>query len=452
MNRSTLHFRLSAAAVISIVLALTLSGFFLTFLFERHVLRRVDQELSVVIKQLVSSLEIGVTGTPELATPLSDPRFERPLSGLYWQVEAPSGVVLRSRSLWAQSLKLPGFDATGATPKRLEVAAPDEGLAIARVRKVFIETSSGDRVFRLAAAINKSEIDKARNAFTWDLALAMALLALALITASFVQIIVGLRPLKQITQRINDIRTGSAARLEGAFPGEVQSLVGEVNALLSANDKSVQRARDSAADLAHGLKTPLAVLHAEGLSLAERDHTAAANEIARQVDQMRERIERHLVTVRLRGPAGASAGRTDVAPVFVKLVKAMQTMPRGEKINWKCDIPAKCTVPMDPQDFMEVFGNLLDNARKWARRDVQIGARELEQAVKIVIADDGPGVPDAKLGEIMQRGNRLDEQKTGAGLGLSIAQRLLEAYDATLVIENMPGGGVRLTVQIQKSR
>lgn len=450
MNRSTLHFRLSAAAVISVVLALTLSGFFLTLLFERHVLRRVDQELSVIIKQLVSSLEIGASGTPELATPLSDPRFERPLSGLYWQVETPDGVVLRSRSLWAQALALPGFTETGATPKRFQVAAPGEGTVVARVRKIFIETTSGDRVLRLTVAMNKSEIDKARNAFTWDLAMAMGLLALALIAASFAQIIIGLRPLKQIRERINDIRTGSTAQLEGDFPGEVQSLVGEVNALLSANDKSVQRARDSAADLAHGLKTPLAVLHAEGLSLAERDLPEAAEEIARQVDQMRDRIERHLVTVRLRGSAGGSAGRTDFAPVFDKLVNAMRTMPRGETINWKCDVPAKCIVPMDAQDFMEVFGNLLDNARKWARHEVKIWVVERDHVVEILIADDGPGVPDEKLVEIMQRGSRLDEQKTGAGLGLSIAQRLLEAYDASLAIENAPDGGVRLTVSIPR--
>ncbi len=451
MSCSTLHFRLSTAAVVSILLALTLSGFFLTLLFERHVLRRVDQELSVVIKQLVTSLETGATGAPELATPLSDPRFERPLSGLYWQVESPSGVVLRSRSLWAQSLVLPAFDTTGATPKRFQIDGPDEGVVVARSRKIFIETTTGDRVFRLTAAINKAEIDTARNAFTWDLALALGLLALALIAAAFVQIFVGLRPLKQIRERINDIRTGSTARLEGAFPGEVQSLVGEVNALLSANDKSVQRARDSAADLAHGLKTPLAVLHAESLSLVEREQPEAADEIARQVEQMRERIDRHLVTVRLRGSGGGSAGRTDVAPTLDKLVKAMQTMPLGEQIDWRRDVPEGCIVPMDSQDFMEVFGNLLDNARKWARSGVQISAVERDHAVDIVIADDGPGVPGAMLGKIMQRGGRLDEQKAGAGLGLPIAQRLLEAYDATLVIENAQGGGVRLTVHIPRS-
>lgn len=448
MNRSSLNFRLSAAAVVSIIVALTLSGFFLTLLFERHVLRRVDQELSVVIKQLAAALEVGADNRPVLASPLSDPRFERPLSGLYWQVESPQGVELRSRSLWAQSLALPAFSATASPPGRYQLPAPDDGVVIARARTIFLETGAGDRAFRLAAAVNRSEVDAARSAFTRDLVIALGLLAVALIAAAIVQIFVGLRPLKQIRERINAVRTGSADRLAGAYPSEVQLLVGEVNALLSANDKAVQRARDSAADLAHGLKTPLAVLHAESIALTDRDQPETAQEIASQVERMRDRIERHLAVVRMRGPGGGAVGRTPVAASFDKLVKAMRTMPRGEEIDWIVDVPTSCIVPIDSEDFMEVFGNLLDNARKWTSRTVRINAATTGNLVEITIADDGPGVPDAKLEDIQQRGRRLDERKTGAGLGLAIAKRLLDAYDATLAAANEAGGGVRITVTI----
>ncbi len=450
MNWSSLNARLSVAAIVSIVFALSLSGFFLAVLFERHVLRRVDQELSVIIKQLATTLEIGEGGKPALATPLTDPRFERPLSGLYWQIETPEGVVLRSRSLWAQSLALPAFDKTKSTPARYEFVGPDGSIVIGRARAILLETPAGDRALRLAAALRRTEIDKARAEFTRDLIIALSLLAGALIVAAFIQIFVGLRPLKQIRERINDVRTGSSAKLEGAFPGEVQSLVEEVNALLSANDKAVQRARDSAADLAHGLKTPLAVLHAESHSLAERDQTQAANEIATQIEHMRERIERHLAVVRLRGSGGGGARGTDVSSALDRLIKAMQTMPRGDQISWQHDVPAGLMVPIDDQDFLEVFGNLLDNARKWAQRDVRISSESNTTAVEITITDDGPGVPAAKLNEIMQRGQRLDEDRTGAGLGLPIAKRLLNAYGATLTAANEPTGGVCITVEIPR--
>ena len=268
MNRSSLHVRLSAAAAISIICALSLSGFFLMLLFERHVLRRVDKELSVYVKQLASALEIDSNGKPSLAIKLAEPRFQRPLSGLYWQIDGESSVALRSRSLWDQSLNLPPFNAKDRTPLRHEIEGPDKERLIVRARTVFMETQQGDRAFRLAAAIDQNEVISARTDFTRELVFALALLAIFLLVAAWLQIFFGLRPLKQIRQRINDVRTGLAARLEGRYPEEVQLLVGEVNALLSANDKAVARARDSAADLAHGLKTPLAVLQAESRTLS----------------------------------------------------------------------------------------------------------------------------------------------------------------------------------------
>jgi len=451
MNRSSLHVRLSAAAAISIICALSLSGFFLMLLFERHVLRRVDKELSVYVKQLASALEIDPNGKPSLAIHLAEPRFQRPLSGLYWQIESQNAIVLRSRSLWDQSLNLPPFNAKDRIPLRHEIEGPDKERLIVRARTIFLETPEGDRAFRLAAAIDRNEVISARTNFTRELVFALGLLALFLLLAAWLQIFFGLRPLKQIRQRINDVRTGLAARLEGRYPEEVQLLVDEVNALLSANDKAIARARDSAADLAHGLKTPLAVLQAESRTLTERQQTESADEIAAQVEQMRTRIEHHLAIVRMRGSKGGKAGSTEAASGFEKIKKAMIYMPRGQDIKWQMDVPAGLNVAIDSQDFFEVFGNLLDNARKWASGVVIIRGQETKDAVVLTIIDDGPGVPDELIAEIQKRGRRLDEQKTGAGLGLSIAKKVLEAYEAKLSIKNIKDGGVRVSVTIPKS-
>ncbi len=450
MNRSSLRIRLSAAAAISIIGALTLSGFFLTLLFERHLMRRVDKELSVYVKQLAASLEVDADGSTTLTNQPADPRFRRPLSGLYWQIETEDNVILRSRSLWDQQLKLPRFDPKQTKPIQIEIKGPDAKRLIVRARTVFLETSEGDHAFRLVSAIDRNELETARADFTRDLVTALGLLAAILILASWLQIFFGLRPLKQIRQRIHDVRTGLAARLEGNYPDEVQLLVSEVNALLSANDKAVARARDNAADLAHGLKTPLAVLQAESRTLAERQQKESATEIAAQVEQMHARIENHLAMVRLRGPSGGTSGHTDAQTGFEKIKKAMIYMPRGQDISWKMDVPSGLTVAMDTQDFFEVFGNLLDNARKWAKSEVTIKGKDEGASVILCISDDGPGVPEDLISEIQKRGRRLDEQKTGAGLGLSIAKKVLEAYGATLSIRNRKVGGVSISISIPK--
>ncbi len=467
MSRWSLHVRLSVAALISIIGAFTVSGLFLTLLFERHVIRGVDRELSVYIKQLAAALEIGTDGKPLLINKLADPRFQKPLSGLYWQIEDDKQPVLQSRSLWDQSLTLPRFKLKHAAPSRPlpmrhEITGPEGETLIIRARTIFLETPKGDRPFRLAAAINKTGIDTALTQFSHDLIAALSLLALALLVAAWWQIHVGLRPLQQIRQRLNDIRSGGAAKLEGRFPEEVQLLVGEVNALLSANDKAVRRARDSAADLAHGLKTPLAVLAAESRTLAERQQSDSALEITTQVEQMRQRIERHLTLVRMRGKGGGAIGRLSARTSLEKIIKAMKVMPKGEDIDWQINVAQDLNVAMDSQDFFEVFGNLLDNARKWANGRVTISGHmqtapkgqnnndgaDQARVVVLAIEDDGPGVPAELIEKIIERGQRLDEHKTGAGLGLSIAKKILEVYGARLELENREAGGVRISILI----
>ena len=450
MKRSSLHLRLTGAALVSIIAALTISGLFLSFLFERHVIRRVDTELSVYIKQLAATLEVGPDGKPVLVNAPADPRFQKPLSGLYWQIDDDKKPVLHSRSLWDQTLALPAFNVKQPSPVRHEISGLEKEILIARTRVIFLETSAGDRPFRLSAAINKDEILAAKAQFSQDLMIALGLLALVLLGAAWLQIHIGLAPLKQIGQRINAIRNGETELLEGEFPIEVQLLVVEVNALLVANNTAVKRARDSAADLAHGLKTPLAVLQAESHSLAEHQQIEAASEVADQVEQMRQRIERHLAIVRMRGQGGGSPGRTNARNGFEKIVKAMRFMPQGEDLIWSIEVSNDLALPMDNQDFFEVFGNLLDNARQWAKSEVVIAAQMRDDQIMLTISDNGPGVPDDKIGKVLMRGQRLDEQKHGTGLGLSIAQKVLEIYGAQLQMTNQEAGGAVICITIPR--
>lgn len=453
MRLTSLRLRLAAAAGLAILAALTLSGVFLNLLFQRHVERRVESELSVHVKQLAALIEIAADGSVELASPLADPRFERPLSGLYWQVDGLSGPGLRSRSLFDQALALPELSPIATDARLSEAVGPDGETLLTLSRVVFLAAPGGaDTPLRLTAAVDQAEIREAQRAFALELLLAFSLLALALLAASIFQILVGLRPLRVLQRKVRAIRGGEAERLEGEYPSEVRLLVDEMNALLDANDKMIERAREGAADLAHGLKTPLAVLQAESRKLAEEGRAAEAAEIADQIAAMRDRVERHLAVVRMRGPGGGRAGRTDLRASFEKLIRAMQVMPRGEAIDWRLDVSEEIVAaPIDTQDFFEVFGNLLDNARKWAASAVEIRIARGPAGWTIAIADDGPGVPEKAIGEILKRGGRLDERRTGAGLGLSIAARVLEAYGGALTVSNRSraeGGGALVVVSI----
>ena len=316
---TSLRLRLAAGAGLAIVAALTLSGVFLNRLFERYVERRVESELSVYVKQLAAVVEITGRDRAGLIAPLADPHFQRPLSGLYWQVESESGVLLLSRSLVEQPLPSPPFKAVSATT-RSAPEGPDGETLLAVSRVVFLRgPSGGDVALRLTAAQDQAEIRQAQRAFAFELFVAFALLALALLSASTAQILVGLSPLRVLKRKVNAIRTGEAARLTGDYPIEVRLLVDEMNALLDANDKIVDRARDGAADLAHGLKTPLAVLLAESRKLGAQGHDSAAAEIVEQAQSIAACEEDDDVSMPLfpAGPPSTPGGLTAIQAAMI---------------------------------------------------------------------------------------------------------------------------------------
>ena len=447
----SIRWRLAIAATLSIIAALTLAGFFLLVLFERHVARRVDHELSAYTKQLAASLTFDSGGRAELATDLADPRFQQPFSGLYWQIAEAGKSVFASRSLWNHTLATKAVVTAGSEPAAEPSTGPDGETLVVFHRPIVLEANGRDRAMVLTAALNRSEIIGARNAFLRELAFALGALAAVLIAAAWLQIIVGLRPLNLIRRRINTIRQGEDTRLSGDFPSEVAPLVTELNALLDAQEQAVTRARYSAADLAHGLKTPLAVLQAEGRALREQDMTAPADEIEQQVEQMRRRVERHLAIARLRGPSGSITSRVELAETVSGLVKAMRHMPRGDQLMWTVAIPDSADCAMDREDFLEAFGNILDNARKWAGREVIIDAEQGDGRVAIAITDDGPGVPEADREQVFERGRRLDTQHQGSGLGLAIAREIITAYGGQLSLDNQDGGGLKVVVALPAS-
>ncbi|WP_374309629.1 sensor histidine kinase [Dongia sp.] len=443
MSGRSLRLRLLLAAAISVSLALVLAGFGLVALFDRHVERRVNAELHTFVNQIAAGVDFAVGGLPQLNRPLADPRFERPYGGLYWQIVDEAGDAQRSRSLWDYVLQLPAPAEESGRPQRYEIAGPQGKMLHVYERRIVFPAASGERTLRIVVAVDQHELDNARDEFVEDIAPALIILALVLVAAAWVQVNVGLKPLEAVRQGVAAIRTQRARRLEPDFPDEIMPLVNEVNELLDAQDRTVERARMRAADLAHGLKTPLTVLANDAEKLRRKGEGDMAREIEELVRAMQRHVDHELARVRVAAHSRRQAAAADLGKVLRGIVETIRRTPQGEKLSWEVSgAETSAIVAVDAHDLAEMLGNLVDNAAKWASGHVAIRiGREGGMAVA-TIRDDGPGVPAAATEALGRRGLRLDEAVAGTGLGLAIVRELLDAYGGSLTLANAPEGGL----------
>ena len=449
MSGRSLRLRLFIVSVMSIGLALVIAGFGLVELFGRHVERRARAELKTYIHQLAGSLTIADDGSVTLPVALADPRFGRVFGGLYWQVqEEGGGLILRSRSLWDHVLPLPADRLEPGDVHSHILAGPQEPELLVQEQRVIYKTLGGARPMRFAVALDRRDIEAARAEFAGEILPALSLLGLILISAAWIQVSLGLRPLEAVRRGVNSIRSRQQRRLEGRFPDEVMPLVAEVNDLLEAQDSAIERARMRAGDLAHGLKTPLTVLAGDARKLREKGDVEMADEIEDLARSMQRHIDHELARTRVAFESRRGGIVADLVAITNRLAGAIRRTPRGEVLEWKLDLPAALPVAVDPGDLTEVMGNLLDNAVKWAQSRVTVVIEREDGAVTVVVFDDGEGAPTTQIGELGQRGRRLDERVPGTGLGLAIVKEILEAYGGELELRNQPGGGFAAAARI----
>ncbi|MGD0640530.1 MAG: HAMP domain-containing sensor histidine kinase [Roseiarcus sp.] len=445
MTANSIRWRLAALAAFSIVVALTVACASVAWIFERHMERRVGYELGIRLDELLGAFTLE-GGEPKLQRALSDPLYEQPLSGSYWQISDETGPVLESRSLWDQSLALPSEETAEASA--FEIRWPDGTTLYAMDRQVDLDNEGRPRTFRLAVALNHADIDLMNRAFIGDVVKALVAIGFALFAGSWLQIKLGLRPLAQLQRSLAAIRKGRASRLPGDFPSEVAPLAQEFNTLLFRHADSLRKARERAGSLAHGLKTPLTILSAEASALDDRGIHDASDVLREQLGHMRRHVERELARARSHGSAAPGELHTDAKLSVARLMDLMRRMPRGADLDFVNALPEGLSLPIDPDDFGEIVGNLLDNARKYAQGTVTVAAANVRGRPAIVIDDDGPGIPAHLRERLTERGERADEQAEGAGLGLAIVRDLLADYGTDLAIEDSATGGCRIALML----
>ncbi|MCQ3943742.1 MAG: sensor histidine kinase [Alphaproteobacteria bacterium] len=444
MKRTSLRLRLVVGGLAAIAVALAIAGFGLTVLFERHISRTVAEGLDVHLRQLVGGIDVDAQGRIVVGRAPADPRFADPLSGLYWQIGDDGAQLLRSRSLWDATLALPEDDPAPGEIHHHEIAGPADARLLVAERRVWLTVADGRTPVRIAVAVDLSQVAAARRAFAADLWPALGLLWIVLAAATTVQVSLGLRPLAALRRGVADIRAGRSRHLAAAGVAEVTPLVEEVNALLDAREQELARSRNRAADLAHGLKTPLAALAADSRLLRGRGESAVADEIDAVIDTMRRHVDRELARARIRGARPAGGEATEVAPLVRSLIATLARTESGRPLTFRHEIAETARAPLDRADLAEVLGNLMENAARHARSCVRVHV--MPDGAGICVEDDGPGIAEQDRASALGRGVRLDERGGGAGLGLAIVQDVLDAYRWQLQLGRSEMGGLKATI------
>jgi signal transduction histidine kinase len=423
---------LLTVAVISIIATIAVAGASLVVFFERQVLRYVEQDLNIHWTELATAF--GTEGEAGLGQKLTDPRYHQPYGGAYWQVSEGGRAIMRSRSLWDQTLPTGNPRQGGERDKAFEVEGPDGAELYVIERVVTVYSEQGPRTVSLAVALDHAQVVELRQAFGWDVTRVLIPIAAVLVLFAWIQVSLGLRPLQAVGRDLNAVQTGQIRRMTRRFPGEVAPLVESINKLLDRQDNLVRKARDRAGALAHGLKTPLTILGAEVRRLGQAGQHEAAERMQEQLELIRTHVEREVARARTSGASVGCGAYTQVDESVARLLRLMQHMPRGEQLVWQTSIPADLAVDMDPHDFGEVMGNLLDNARKWARTRIDMRVEPMGEKARIIVEDDGLGFSRTG-GARPERGVQGRADPTSSGLGLGIVEDVLAEYGTSAVID-----------------
>jgi signal transduction histidine kinase len=436
--------RLIVAAAVWAVLALAAGGWVLSEAFGSAVRDNFDTSLQVDLDGLIAAAEPDAYGSITLREQLPNRRFARAYSGLYWQIEPGGGMPvmishsLLDRTLHPQDLKkaqeyLWGY-AAGPLDQRLRV--------LVRPVKIPVTATSNPKDFKaytFMVAGDLASVDASIAEFNGTIFWAFTALFFGLVGAVFLQVRVGLQPLRRLEQSLARIRDGSAQRLEGHFPAEIAPLATELNSLIEHSAEVVGRARTHVSNLAHFLKTPLTVLRSE----AEAAPGPLADSVMKQVGVMRRQVDHYLTRARSAGALNVLGNRTPVRPVLDDLARVLRRIhaERGIAIAVAC--PADLYFRGERQDLEEMAGNLMDNACKWARAAITVTAvRQEGRTFCLTVEDDGHGLASEDLGRVTSRGERLDETVPGSGLGLSIVRDISKLYGGGLTLEKAALGGL----------
>ncbi len=435
----SLFLRLVLTSAVWVTVTLVVVGMLLALLFRGHIERRFDELLDDHLAELAAASEIDPKGRFEMTWTPSDPRFNRPHSSWYWQIEQQGKVVARSASLWHGRLHVP---AEASIPGVASLNGPGGVPLRALVRRITLPDDPRPLLFVITGPI--ADISRDVSEFNVNLIVTLCVVGFGLISAVLAQVRFGLTPLRGLQQALAAIRGGSTDRLPESFPSEIQPVVNELNAVLDHNTVLLERARVQAGNLAHALKNPLTVIRNEASEMQGQ-----RGEVLRdQVGSMQTSVERYLSRARAAGSAGVLGVRTPVAIVAGELGFSMDLLFKDRSINIETDGLEALYFRGDARDLEEMLGNLMDNACKWANSRVRVTGIRARDRLTLSVDDDGPGIPEADRRAVALRGHRLDQKVPGSGLGLDIVRDIATLYQGRLILGESSLGGLKAELDL----
>ncbi|MGE4533593.1 sensor histidine kinase [Halomonas sp.] len=440
-RRLSLASRLMLATLSILLVSLPLAGIALSRHVEATATAAFDERLESLLRVVVAGLAWDeVAGELVLQRDLGEPRFSRVFSGWYWQASDGGEHTLASRSLWDQRL---------ATATHPEVAFRDltgpRGTPLRAIERD-IRLAPLAAPLHVAVAISREPLDTEIARFDRLLALSLAGLGVLLLAALALQIRWGLAPLRRLRADLRRVEDGEAERLDTRLPEELARLATAMNGVLERDRRLMAHARHAAGNLAHALKTPVSVLTTLADGIEEPRRGRLREELAR-IDAA---VRHHLARATAAGDAGL-APRVAVAEVLAPIVEGLGRLAERRGIVLSVELPATLRVRLDPQDLQELAGNLLDNALRWASREVRLDGGEADDGVWLAVEDDGPGMDEAQRQAALGRGARLDEQRSQSGLGLAIVGELVALHGGELTLARSTLGGLAARVRLPAS-
>jgi signal transduction histidine kinase len=408
-------------------IAILLGGIALFYFFDGLAQRRFDDGLSDRYIQVVAALGNSGGDAGLLESYLTDPLYQRPYSGRYWQIREADGSTIVSRSLF--DILLPVAEVEATDPDAWTVEGPD-GPMRGIGGQVRMEDGT---LWSVSVAESLASISSERSQIRRSLLTTFALIGILGIAATVVQTSLILRPLNRLRQEVTRRWDRGEALDPADYPEEVAPLVSDIRALLDRNREMVERGRRQAADLAHALKTPTAILRNELDALEQSGVDVSDAQTA--LTRVDAQLMRSLARIRTASSGADALAHTDVLNSANRMARLFRTGANGMARQFEIDVPADLRIRMDQQDLEEILGNTVENAFKWSKQTVRLTARRLPDGVEMRIDDDGPGIPEESRREALRSGGRLDMSMPGTGLGLAIVSDLVTAYGGTLDLE-----------------
>jgi len=445
--RGSIARRMLVAAAIWSAVVLLIAGWSLQAFYRTETDQQLDLSLEDTLRTLAGAVnsEQGQIEVDDAKLP-RDERFSLPLLGRYWAF-----IDLSSENEVVRTRKSPSFfdeDAGVAADVRAEALkrkgavlhldAPGPDSKQMRVGLQAVTFPDRPEPLLLYAAIDRTSADASVGSFTLRLGIALGVLAVGLIGGVLVLIRYGLRPLHEIEDKLGDVRAGRRDKLDGEYPSELSPLVREINTLITHNRNVVDRARTHVGNLAHALKTPLAVLKNEA-----KGSDRLSDLVRRQTEAMTSNVNSYLKRAQAAAQAEVLGVRTEVKEPVEGIARMLERLHRDKGVAIDVDVDPKAVFRGERGDFDELVGNLLENAAKWCKSRVNVMVTRNDDGMEVKVDDDGPGLPAEHRAKALERGKRLDESEPGTGLGLSIVSELADIYGGRLHLEDSPIGGLR---------